>query len=48
MDFEFEVSLTLMSDAPGEAWRLLEVDIAVEDKETGEGKALVHPLQVGL
>ncbi|MCL4130059.1 UNVERIFIED_CONTAM: hypothetical protein GTU68_032438, partial [Idotea baltica] len=27
--------------------RLLDVDIAVEDKETGEGKALVHPLQIG-
>lgn len=45
-DYEFEVTLTLMSDSPNEVWRLLEVDIAVEDKETGEGKALVHPTQV--
>ena len=46
VEHEFEVTLTLMGDSPSEVWRLLEVDITVEDKETGEGKALVHPLQV--
>lgn len=43
---EFEVSLTVMGDGPNIPWRLLEINILVEDKETGEGKALVHPLQI--
>ncbi|XP_060525569.1 mediator of RNA polymerase II transcription subunit 14 [Cylas formicarius] len=43
---EFEVALTVMGDGPNIPWRLLEIDILVEDKETGDGKALVHPLQV--
>ncbi|XP_018328535.1 mediator of RNA polymerase II transcription subunit 14 isoform X2 [Agrilus planipennis] len=43
---EFEVSLTVMGDGPNIPWRLLEIDILVEDKETGDGKVLVHPLQV--
>lgn len=32
---EFEVSLTVMGDGPNIPWRLLEIDILVEDKETG-------------
>ncbi|XP_018576450.1 mediator of RNA polymerase II transcription subunit 14 [Anoplophora glabripennis] len=43
---EFEVALTVMGDGPNIPWRLLEIDILVEDKETGDGKALVHSLQV--
>lgn len=43
---EFSVSLTVMGDAPNVPWRLLDINILVEDKETGDGKALVHPLQV--
>ncbi|ERL93945.1 mediator of RNA polymerase II transcription subunit 14 [Dendroctonus ponderosae] len=43
---EFEVALTVMGDGPTIPWRLLEINILVEDKETGDGKALVHPLQV--
>ncbi|EEB11666.1 CRSP complex subunit, putative [Pediculus humanus corporis] len=43
---EFEVSLTVMGDGPNIPWRLLDIDILVEDKETGDGKALVHTLQV--
>ncbi|KAL1505868.1 hypothetical protein ABEB36_005326 [Hypothenemus hampei] len=43
---EFEVALTLMGDGPNIPWRLLEINILVEDKETGDGKALVHPLQI--
>ncbi|KAL1465599.1 hypothetical protein WDU94_005154 [Cyamophila willieti] len=43
---EFEVSLTVMGDGPNIPWRLLDIEILVEDKETGDGKALVHPLQV--
>ncbi|KNC27173.1 hypothetical protein FF38_13837 [Lucilia cuprina] len=43
---EFNVSLTVMGDSPNVPWRLLDIDILVEDKETGDGKALVHPLQV--
>lgn len=46
VDHEFEVSLTVMGDAPDIPWRLLEIEILVEDKETGDGKALVHTLQV--
>lgn len=43
---EFEVALTVMGDGPNIPWRLLEINILVEDKETGDGKALVHSLQV--
>ncbi|XP_066259212.1 mediator of RNA polymerase II transcription subunit 14 isoform X2 [Euwallacea similis] len=43
---EFEVSLTVMGDGPNIPWRLLEINILVEDKETGDGKALVHSLQI--
>ena len=46
VEHEFEVSLTLMGDTPGEPWRLLEIEILVEDKETGDGKPLVHQMQV--
>ncbi|XP_055589648.1 mediator of RNA polymerase II transcription subunit 14 [Uranotaenia lowii] len=46
VDHEFEVSLTVMGDGPTIPWRLLDIDILVEDKETGDGKALVHTLQV--
>lgn len=45
-DNEFEVSLTVMGDGPNIPWRLLDIEILVEDKETGEGKSLVHTLQV--
>ncbi|XP_074034115.1 mediator complex subunit 14 isoform X2 [Leptinotarsa decemlineata] len=46
VEHEFEVALTVMGDGPNIPWRLLEIDILVEDKETGDGKALVHSLQV--
>ncbi|KAF2885129.1 hypothetical protein ILUMI_21063 [Ignelater luminosus] len=46
VEHEFKVSLTVMGDGPNIPWRLLEIDILVEDKETGDGKALVHSLQV--
>uniref|UniRef100_A0A146LY05 Mediator of RNA polymerase II transcription subunit 14 n=4 Tax=Lygus hesperus TaxID=30085 RepID=A0A146LY05_LYGHE len=46
VDHEFKVSLTVMGDGPNIPWRLLDIDILVEDKETGDGKALVHSLQV--
>ncbi|XP_043274195.1 mediator of RNA polymerase II transcription subunit 14 isoform X2 [Venturia canescens] len=42
---EFSVSLTVMGDGPNVPWRLLELEILVSDRETGDGKALVHPLQ---
>ncbi|XP_060590641.1 mediator of RNA polymerase II transcription subunit 14-like isoform X2 [Ruditapes philippinarum] len=44
---EFQVTLTLMEDSPVIPWRLLDIDILVEDHETGDGKALVHSLQIG-
>lgn len=43
---EFEATLTLMGDAPTIPWRLLKVHILVEDKDTGEGKSLIHSMQV--
>lgn len=46
VDHEFEVLLTVMGDGPNVPWRLLDISILVEDKETGDGKALVHSLQV--
>ncbi|XP_064090575.1 mediator of RNA polymerase II transcription subunit 14-like [Macrobrachium nipponense] len=46
VDHEFEVSLTLMGDGTSEPWRLLEIEILVEDKETGDGKPLVHQMQI--
>ena len=43
---EFEAVLTLMGEGPAVPWRLLKIHILVEDKETGEGKALMHSMQV--
>eukprot|EP00058_Branchiostoma_floridae_P007849 XP_002593337.1 hypothetical protein BRAFLDRAFT_277116 [Branchiostoma floridae] len=43
---EFEATLTLMGDEPSIPWRLLGIKILVEDKDTGNGTALVHSLQV--
>uniref|UniRef100_A0A3B3C8C1 Mediator of RNA polymerase II transcription subunit 14 n=1 Tax=Oryzias melastigma TaxID=30732 RepID=A0A3B3C8C1_ORYME len=43
---EFEATLTVMGDDPEIPWRLLKLEILVEDKETGDGRALVHSLQV--
>ncbi|XP_012231892.1 mediator of RNA polymerase II transcription subunit 14 isoform X4 [Linepithema humile] len=42
---EFSASLTVMGDGPAVPWRLLELEILVWDRETGDGKALVHFLQ---
>uniref|UniRef100_T1J569 Mediator of RNA polymerase II transcription subunit 14 n=1 Tax=Strigamia maritima TaxID=126957 RepID=T1J569_STRMM len=46
VEHEFEVSLTVMSDSLTDPWRLIDINVLVEDKETGDGKPLVHPLQV--
>jgi mediator of RNA polymerase II transcription subunit 14 len=46
VEHEFEASLTLMGEGPSVPWRLLKVNVLVEDKETGEGKALMHSMQV--
>lgn len=45
VDNEFEVTLTVMGDGLAVPWRLLFIKILVEDKDTGDGKALVHTLQ---
>ena len=42
---EFAASLTLMGDGLQMPWRLLKIEILVEDKETGEGN---HLWQYGL
>lgn len=39
---EFEATLTVMGDDPDIPWRLLKLEILVEDKETG-GKACTPP-----
>ncbi|XP_069060318.1 mediator of RNA polymerase II transcription subunit 14 isoform X2 [Pleurodeles waltl] len=43
---EFEATLTVMGDDPEIPWRLLKLEILVEDKETGDGRALVHSMQI--
>ncbi|KAK7802273.1 hypothetical protein U0070_022775, partial [Myodes glareolus] len=43
---EFEATLTVMGDDPEVPWRLLKLEILVEDKETGDGRALVHSMQI--
>ncbi len=43
---EFAASLTLMGDSAGIPWRLLKLEILVQDRDVGAGKPLVHPLQV--
>lgn len=35
-----------MGDSPSIPWRLLDIEILVEDPEIGDGQALVHSLQV--
>ncbi|XP_025098562.1 mediator of RNA polymerase II transcription subunit 14-like isoform X2 [Pomacea canaliculata] len=46
VEHEFEVTLTLMGDSPTIPWRLLDITFQVEDHETGDGKSLVHSMQV--
>ena len=42
VEHEFEAVLTLMGEGPSVPWRLLKVHVLVSDKETGEGKPLMH------
>lgn len=35
-----------MGDDPNIPWRLLDIEVLVEDPETGSGQSLVHSLQV--
>ena len=44
---EFSCRLTVLGDSTTLPWTLLGVDMLVEDRETGQGKALMHSLQVG-
>ncbi|UYV70182.1 MED14 [Cordylochernes scorpioides] len=44
VEHEFKVSLTLMGDGPTVPWRLLDIVILVEDKETG---VFVAPILLG-
>lgn len=43
---EFEATLTLMGEGAHVPWRLLRITILTEDRETGEGKALIHSMQM--
>ena len=47
MNNEFECSLTLLGDNMTEPWSLLSMEMLVEDRETGQGKSLMHSMQVG-
>lgn len=38
---EFEATLTVMGDDPDVPWRLLKLEILVEDKETGGKSSIV-------
>ncbi|KAJ8684722.1 hypothetical protein QAD02_020515, partial [Eretmocerus hayati] len=42
---EFNVSLTVMGDGFDLPWRILDLSILVSDRETGDGRPLVHNLQ---
>jgi len=44
---EFSCKLTVLGDNDSLPWTLLDVDMLVEDRETGQGKALMHSMQVG-
>ena len=44
---EFSCRLTVLGDSPALPWTLLDLEMLVEDRETGQGKALMHSLQVG-
>lgn len=45
VDYEFDLTLTLLGDGPNVPWKALNVDILVEDSDTCEGKDLVHSRQ---
>lgn len=36
----------MLGDSHNSPWRIIEIDILVEDKEIGDGMSLVHPLQI--
>lgn len=40
---EFDLRLTVTGDSPTLPWRVLGIDLLVEDADTGEGRDLVHP-----
>ena len=42
---EFSCRLTVLGDGASLPWTLLGVEMLVEDRETGQGKALLHSLQ---
>ena len=46
VECEFKATLTLMSDSLATPWRLLDIEILVEDCESQETGSLVHPQQV--
>lgn len=45
---EFDVSLTVMGDGPNIPWRLLDVEILVQDKDVGGKQILYQTIQVYL
>ena len=47
VEHEFEVALTLMGDGPAIPWRLLDIEILVEDPDTG-GKCLCKKRSISI
>lgn len=45
---EFDLKLTVLGDNPNLPWFVLEIDMLVEDADTGEGRDLMHPIDVEL
>lgn len=43
---EFKVYITLMGDGPEIPWRVLKLQFLVEDLDVGNGRSLVHDLQI--
>ncbi|XP_021960036.1 mediator of RNA polymerase II transcription subunit 14 isoform X1 [Folsomia candida] len=43
---EFQVSITVLGDGPTIPWRIIEIELLVEDKDIGDGMTLAHPLQI--
>jgi len=40
------VSLTVLGDGATIPWRIIEIEVLVEDKDIGDGMTLAHPLQI--
>lgn len=46
MENEFQVSVTVLGDGANIPWRIIEIELLVEDKDIGDGMSLAHHLQI--